>query len=259
VQEVNRLAVDGGGELREGVQPRLLARQSNPRAQYSASGRRYSSGAPRSSRSPASGRAAAASGGEQAPAQVVDVGLGDVDAKRTDVRTLGLGLVGVCGHVKQATRQCGTDRSALCATVAGMKTSTRLLKLLALLQGRRDWSGPQLAEELGVTTRTVRNDVERIRDLGYPVHASPGVAGGYRLGAGTELPPLLLDHREAIAVAVGLRAAAAGAVAGVESVALAALAKLEQVMPARVRRRVRTLQQALVMAPSPATPPTPTR
>jgi predicted DNA-binding transcriptional regulator YafY len=135
-----------------------------------------------------------------------------------------------------------------------MTTSTRLLKLLSLLQGRRDWTGPQLADELGVTTRTVRNDVERVRELGYPVQASPGVAGGYRLGAGTALPPLLLDHQEAIAVAVGLRVAAAGAVAGVESVALAALAKLEQVMPSRVRRRVRTLQQAVVMAPSLAPP-----
>ena len=135
-----------------------------------------------------------------------------------------------------------------------MTTSTRLLRLLSLLQGRRDWTGPQLADELGVTTRTVRNDVERVRELGYPVQASPGVAGGYRLGAGTALPPLLLDHQEAIAVAVGLRVAAGGAVAGVESVALAALAKLEQVMPARVRRRVRTLQQAVVMAPSLATP-----
>jgi predicted DNA-binding transcriptional regulator YafY len=141
--------------------------------------------------------------------------------------------------------------------VSGMKTSTRLLRLLSLLQGRRDWSGPQLAEELDVTTRTVRNDVERIRQLGYPVNASPGVAGGYRLGAGSELPPLLLDQREAIAVAVGLRAAAAGAVAGVESVALAALAKLEQVMPARVRRRVRNLQQAMVTTPWPATAPDP--
>jgi predicted DNA-binding transcriptional regulator YafY len=138
-----------------------------------------------------------------------------------------------------------------------MKTSTRLLRLLALLQARRDWSGPRLAEELGVTTRTVRNDVERIRDLGYPVSAAPGVAGGYRLGAGTQLPPLLLDHREAIAVAVGLRAAAAGAVAGVESVALAALAKLEQVMPAPVRRRVRTLQQALLTTPWPGAAPDP--
>ena len=107
-----------------------------------------------------------------------------------------------------------------------------------------------------MTTRTVRNDSSASANLGYPVHASPGSRAATGWG-GTELPPLLLDHREAIAVAVGLRAAAAGAVAGVESVALAALAKLEQVMPARVRRRVRTLQQALLTAPWPATAPDP--
>ncbi|MER7368835.1 helix-turn-helix transcriptional regulator, partial [Nonomuraea wenchangensis] len=85
-----------------------------------------------------------------------------------------------------------------------LETSARLLKLLSLLQAHREWSGPELASRLGVSTRTIRNDVERLRTLGYPVHATPGVAGGYRLGAGAALPPLLLDDEEAVAVAVGL-------------------------------------------------------
>src|ERR671931_758221 len=119
-----------------------------------------------------------------------------------------------------------------------LETSARLLKLLSLLQARRDWTGAELASRLEVTTRTVRNDVERLRGLGYPVHATPGVAGGYRLGAGANLPPLLLDDEEAVAVAVGLRAAAGGGVAGIEESALRALVKLEQVLPSRLRRRV---------------------
>ena len=95
-----------------------------------------------------------------------------------------------------------------------LETSARLLRLLSLLQARRDWTGAELADRLGVTTRTIRNDVERLRELGYPVDARPGVAGGYRLGAGGALPPLLLDDDEAVAVAVGLRTAASGSVAG---------------------------------------------
>ncbi|MFF5108432.1 helix-turn-helix transcriptional regulator [Streptosporangium sp. NPDC000509] len=127
-----------------------------------------------------------------------------------------------------------------------LETSARLLRLLSLLQSPRDWTGPQLAERLGVTTRTVRNDVERLRHLGYPVHATPGAAGGYRLGAGAALPPLLLDDEEAVAVAVGLRTAAGGTVAGIEETSLRALAKLEQVLPSRLRRRVDALQTAVV-------------
>src|SRR4051794_646622 len=122
-----------------------------------------------------------------------------------------------------------------------LETSARLLRLLSLLQTPRDWTGPQLAERLGVTTRTIRNDVERLRSLGYPVHASPGVTGGYRLGAGASLPPLLLDDEEAVAVAVGLRTAAGGSVSGIEETSLRALAKLEQVLPARLRHRVNTV------------------
>src|SRR5436190_13488715 len=97
-----------------------------------------------------------------------------------------------------------------------LETSARLLRLLSLLETRRDWTGPQLAQRLDVTTRTVRNDIERLRSLGYPVDASPGVHGGYRLGVGAALPPLLLDDDEAVAVAIGLRGAAAGPVSGIE-------------------------------------------
>ncbi|MGW0435363.1 helix-turn-helix transcriptional regulator [Micromonospora sp. NPDC003197] len=124
-------------------------------------------------------------------------------------------------------------------------TSARLLKLLALLQTHRDWSGTELADRLGVTTRTVRRDVERLRELGYPVHAVQGTAG-YQLGAGASLPPLLLDDDEAVAVAVGLRTAAGGSVTGIEETSLRALTKLEQVLPSRLRHRVNTLQQATV-------------
>jgi predicted DNA-binding transcriptional regulator YafY len=126
-----------------------------------------------------------------------------------------------------------------------MDTSERLLKLLSLLQARPDWTGQELAERLEVTGRTVRNDVDRLRRLGYPVHASPGVGGGYRLGAGAALPPLLLDDDEAVAVVVGLRTATGGAVAGIEETSLRALAKLEQVLPSRLRHRVGALHSAM--------------
>src|ERR687897_2202366 len=135
-----------------------------------------------------------------------------------------------------------------------LQTSARLLRLLSLLQARADWSGQELADQLGVTTRTIRNDVERLRDLGYPVHASPGVGGGYRLGVGAVLPPLLLDDDEAVAVAVGLRTAAAGSVTGIQETSVRALAKLEQVLPSRLRHRVNALQSATVEIP--ATGPT---
>jgi predicted DNA-binding transcriptional regulator YafY len=130
-----------------------------------------------------------------------------------------------------------------------LETSTRLLRLLSLLQTRADWTGPQLAERLEVSTRTIRNDVDRLRRLGYPIQAEPGVAGGYRLGAGSSLPPLLLDDDEAVAVAVGLRMAASGGVAGTGEASLAALAKLEQVLPSRLRRRVGALHEATLFAP----------
>ncbi|MGP4021678.1 helix-turn-helix transcriptional regulator [Saccharopolyspora sp. 5N708] len=123
-----------------------------------------------------------------------------------------------------------------------LETSARLLRLLSLLQARRDWSGAELADRLGVSTRTIRADVDRLRSLGYPVHATPGVAGGYRLGAGAALPPLLLDDDAAVAVAVGLRTAAGGTVSGIEETSMRALANLEQMLPARLRQRVNAWQ-----------------
>lgn len=125
-----------------------------------------------------------------------------------------------------------------------IQTSARLLELLALLQQRREWTGPDLAEKLGVGTRTIRRDIEKLRGLGYPIDAAPGVAGGYRLGAGTKLPPLLLDDAEAVAVAVGLRSAATGSIAGIEETSIRALTKLEQILPDRLRDRVRDLSSA---------------
>ncbi len=129
-----------------------------------------------------------------------------------------------------------------------LETSARLLKLLSLLQLPRDWSGAALASELGVGARTVRRDVDKLRNLGYPVDAVPGVAG-YRLGAGTALPPLLLDDDEAVAVAIGLRASATGGVAGIEESSVRALTKLEQVLPSRLRHRIKLLQ-AIAVTPS---------
>ncbi len=135
-----------------------------------------------------------------------------------------------------------------------LETSARLLELLSLLQSRPEWSGAELAERLGVGPRTVRRDVERLRALGYPVNATRGVAGGYRLGAGASLPPLLLDDEEAVAVAAGLRAATSVGIAGIEEISLRALSKLEQVLPGRLRRRVNALGAATV--PYPGTGPT---
>src|SRR5579862_7581128 len=126
------------------------------------------------------------------------------------------------------------------------ETSSRLLELLSLLQTRREWAGGELAERLEVSGRTVRRDVERLRQLGYPVESVTGPSGGYRLRAGTAMPPLLLDDGEAIAIAVGLRTAARASVAGIEETAIRALVKLEQVLPAHLRRRVAALGAAMV-------------
>jgi predicted DNA-binding transcriptional regulator YafY len=123
-----------------------------------------------------------------------------------------------------------------------LETSARLLRLLSLLQTPREWTGSTLAGRLGVSPRTVRKDIDRLRALGYPVRATRGATGGYRLEAGAAMPPLLLDDDEAVAVALGLRTAAGGTVAGIEEASLRALAKLEQVLPARLRRRVQALQ-----------------
>ena len=120
------------------------------------------------------------------------------------------------------------------------------MQLLSLLQARRDWPGSELADRLEVSRRTIRRDVERLRDLGYPVESLTGPAGGYRLRAGTAMPPLLLDDDEAIAIAVGLRTAARASVTGIEETAVRALVKLEQVLPTHLRRRVRALGSATI-------------
>jgi predicted DNA-binding transcriptional regulator YafY len=129
------------------------------------------------------------------------------------------------------------------------ETSARLLRVLSLLQARRDWTSTELATRLGVTRRTIRNDVARLRGLGYPVDARPGVTGGYRLGTDGALPPLLLDDEEAVAVAIGLRTAASGSVAGIEETSVRALAKLQQVLPARLRRRVNAFESYALPMP----------
>ncbi|MEU4447049.1 WYL domain-containing protein [Actinosynnema sp. NPDC050801] len=131
------------------------------------------------------------------------------------------------------------------------KTSARLLSLLSLLQARRDWPGALLAERLEVSPRTVRRDVDRLRELGYPIEAVKGPDGGYRLGAGTQLPPLLFDDDQAVALAVALRIATTGA--GIGEAAARALTTVRQVMPARLRHRVDTLQVTAVERP--AAPP----
>jgi predicted DNA-binding transcriptional regulator YafY len=130
------------------------------------------------------------------------------------------------------------------------ETSSRLLTLLSLLQGRRDWPGSELADRLAVSSRTIRRDVERLRRLGYPVDSLTGPAGGYRLRAGAAMPPLLLDDDEAIAIAVGLRTAAGASVTGIEETSVRALVKIEQVLPAHLRRRVRALQSATMTLPT---------
>lgn len=132
-----------------------------------------------------------------------------------------------------------------------LETSARLLKLLSLFQGRRYWSGPDLADRLEVTSRTLRRDVDKLRTLGYPIHSTSGTEGGYQLGAGTEMPPLLLDDEEAVAVALGLRYAARGSIAGVEDASVRALLKIEQIMPPRLGRRVAALQSVVLASSGP--------
>ncbi|MDB6001896.1 MAG: DNA-binding transcriptional regulator [Rhizobacter sp.] len=127
-----------------------------------------------------------------------------------------------------------------------LSASSRLLRLLSLLQTRRHWAGTELAERMEVHPRTLRRDIDRLRQLGYPIHASSGVAGGYAFRAGQALPPLLLDDDEALAAAIALRIATSGTVGGIEETALRALVKLEQVMPPRLRHRVDALRSAIV-------------
>jgi predicted DNA-binding transcriptional regulator YafY len=127
-----------------------------------------------------------------------------------------------------------------------LETSARLLRLLSLFQGRRYWSGADLAHRLEVTSRTLRRDVDKLRTLGYPIHSSSGAEGGYQLGAGSTMPPLLLDDEEAVAVALGLRCAATGMIEGVEEASIRALSKIEQIMPSRLGRRLAALQAVIV-------------
>ena len=134
------------------------------------------------------------------------------------------------------------------------QTAGRLLRLLSLLTVRRCWRADELAERLGVTPRTVRRDVGRLRALGYQVRAVPGPGGGYELGAGSALPPMLLDDEAAVAVAVGLRVAASGAVAGMAEASVRAVAVIDRVLPDRLRRRATALQSAVVPLPA-GTPP----
>jgi predicted DNA-binding transcriptional regulator YafY len=122
--------------------------------------------------------------------------------------------------------------------MTGADPTERALLLLSILQTHRFWPGDELTARLGVSARTLRRDVDRLRSLGYPVDATPGTGGGYRLAAGAHLPPLLLDDDEAVAIAVGLRSAASASIEGMEDTAVRALAKLEQVLPDRLRRRV---------------------
>jgi predicted DNA-binding transcriptional regulator YafY len=136
----------------------------------------------------------------------------------------------------------------------GTGTTARVLRLLDLLQSRPVWSGTELAERLGVTTRSVRRDVERLRDLGYPVNAAHGAGGGYQLGAGRRLPPLLLDDTEAVAVAVCLRLAAGGTVEGLGEAAVRTLAKLDQMLPGRLRAQVEAIHEATVTLDGGAAP-----
>ena len=128
-------------------------------------------------------------------------------------------------------------------------TGSRTLSLLALLEARRYWPGTELAERLGVSARTLRRDVERLRELGYPVEAARGIGGGYQLGAGSALPPLVLDDDEAVALVVGLHTAADSMVAGVAESSVRALAKTLALMPPRLRARADALRVATVPAP----------
>ncbi len=136
-----------------------------------------------------------------------------------------------------------------------LQSSSRLLRLLSLLQSRRQWSGRDLSERLEIDARTVRRDVEKLRELGYPVRASSGLGGGYQLGAGSSMPPVLLTDDEAVAVAFALRTAA-GSVGKMEETAIGLLAKLDQVLPARLRKRASALHAVTIsLASAQAVPP----
>ncbi|PSK67360.1 Bifunctional ligase/repressor BirA [Micromonospora sp. MH33] len=135
-------------------------------------------------------------------------------------------------------------------------TSSRTLRLLSLLQTHRHWSGTDLAGRLGISERTLRRDVDRLRELGYPVHASRGTDGGYQLAPGAVLPPLLLDDEEGVALAVGMGDATQSGIAGIEDAAVRALTKVVQVLPPRLRARVNALRE-MTISPTAAGPVVP--
>ncbi|MFF1378606.1 helix-turn-helix transcriptional regulator [Streptomyces sp. NPDC058308] len=166
--------------------------------------------------------------------------MGDVATGGTATGDMTTSTVTTDGASPSGGRAPGTTTTR----TSGTDTPARLFQLLSLLQTPREWPGAELSERLGVSRRTVRRDIDRLRDLGYPVRASQGAAGGYRLVAGKAMPPLVLDDEEAVAIAVGLRAGAGHAVEGVEEASVRALAKLEQVLPSRLRHRVSALQIA---------------
>ena len=152
--------------------------------------------------------------------------------------------------IPEHIHHCGQGVSSVIAYARRvLKTSARALRLLSMLQVRREWSGQELSQRLEVDVRTIRRDVDRLRDLGYMIDASAGPGGGYRLGAGTATPPLLLDDDEAVAVAVALGAAATAA--STDDVALRVLAKLDQLLPRRLRRRLAALPAVTVSLANP--------
>mgnify|MGYP002620197189 FL=1 len=157
-------------------------------------------------------------------------------------------------HLLVFSPSCRRGNKAAIYGIVRKVQRSRLLKLLSLLQTPRSWSGAELAKRLGVCPRTVRRDIERLRELGYPVQSTLGPGGGYRLVAGKAMPPLVLDDEEAVAIAVGLSTAARNPVRGIEEASVRALAKLEQVLPARLRYRVRALGGATVPYPGTAGP-----
>jgi predicted DNA-binding transcriptional regulator YafY len=159
--------------------------------------------------------------------------------------------VPICWQGPNVTEHCGHLLASTSARLRVMgDPSGRMLHLLSLLQTHRYWPGPELCSRLEVSPRTLRRDVDRLRELGYLVESTRGIEGGYRLSAGADLPPLLLEDEEAVAIGVGLRAAADGSVTGIEDAALRALTKLEQVMPHRLRRRVNDLGSVTVPLPT---------
>jgi predicted DNA-binding transcriptional regulator YafY len=154
--------------------------------------------------------------------------------------------VGRRPHARHGTTGSGQSRSATREKIVFVDTPGRLLRLLTLLSARPWWNGADLTDRLEVTDRTLRRDVTRLRALGYPIEATTGPYGGYRLGAGGRLPPLLLEDDEAVAAAVALRAASGGTASGLETAALSALTKLDQVLPVALRERVTALRTVTI-------------